>query len=108
MKKNTISLLAVLAAFSMTASSVSAQITLPKVSKDSIKEAIAITEEVVDDTKDQEEFLDRAVKDETVEMAQPEEQGITIDRIAPLGGEVLLLGILGGAYLIGKKRKEKE
>jgi hypothetical protein len=108
MKKNTISLLAVLAAFSITATSTSAQITVPKVSKDSIKEAIAITEEVVDDTKDQEEFLDRAVKDETVEMAQPEEQNITIDGIAPLGSEILLLSILGGAYLIGKKRKEEE
>ena len=24
----------------------------------------------------------------------------------PLGGEVLVLGVLGGAYLLGKKRKE--
>ena len=105
MKKNTISLLA---AFSITATSTSAQITVPKVSKDSIKEAIAITEQVVDDTKDQEEFLDRAVKDETVEMAQPEEQNITIDYLAPMGSGVLLLSCLGGAYLLGKKRKENK
>jgi hypothetical protein len=41
-------------------------------------------------------------------MAQPEEQNITIDGIAPLGSGILLLSVLGGAYLIGKKRKEEE
>lgn len=100
MKKNT--MLAVLAVFLMTASSVEAQI---KVSQKDDLESIAITEEV-DDTKGQEEFLDRAVKTETVEMTQPEKQNITIDYCAPLGGEILLLSCLGGAYLIGKKRKK--
>lgn len=37
---------------------------------------------------------------------------ITIDQYeeiyAPLGGEVLVLGVLGGAYLMGKKKHEKE
>jgi hypothetical protein len=75
--------------------------------KEGLKEAIAVTEEE-EDTKDQEEFLDRAVKDETVEMPQPEKQNITIDSLAPLGGEVLLLSVLGGAYLLGKKRKEND
>ena len=32
---------------------------------------------------------------------------VTYDQYAPLGGEVLVLGLLGGAYLLGKKRKEK-
>ena len=32
---------------------------------------------------------------------------VTYDQYAPLGGEVLALGLLGGAYLLGKKRKEK-
>ena len=105
MKKNTISMLALLAAFSMTASSVFAQIKVSQ--KEGLKEAIAVTEEE-EDTKDQEEFLDRAVKDETVEMPQPEKQNITIDSLAPLGGEVLLLSVLGGAYLLGKKRKEND
>ena len=31
---------------------------------------------------------------------------LTIDQYAPLGGEVLVLGLLGGAYLLGKKRKD--
>ena len=105
MKKNTISMFALLTAFSMTASFSQAQIT--KVEKQEFTESIAIAEEV-DDTKDQEEFFDRAVKDENVEMPQPEQQNITIDSLCPLGGEVLLLSILGGAYLLGKKRKEND
>lgn len=103
MKKSTISMLALLAAFSMTATS-QAQIT--KAEKKDFTENIAVAEEI-DDTKGQEEFLNREVKDETVEMAQPEKQNITIDQLAPLGSEILLLSCLGGAYLIGKRRKEK-
>jgi hypothetical protein len=105
MKKNTITTLALIAAFSITATSVQAQIT--KASKNDFKENIAVAEEV-DDTKDLEEFLDRSIKDETVEFAQPEKQNIEIDYLAPLGGEILLLSCLGGAYLIGKKRKENK
>ena len=44
--------------------------------------------------------------DEVVEMPQAEQQNITIDYLAPLGGELLLLTCLGGAYLLGKRRKE--
>lgn len=105
MKKNTIPMLAILAAFSMTATSVQAQI--KKVSKEDFQGSIAITEEV-DDTKGHEEFLNRTIKDETVEMVQPEKQNIEIDYLAPLGSEILLLSCLGGAYLIGKKRKENK
>ena len=32
--------------------------------------------------------------------------GLTIDQYAPLGGEILVLGCLGGAYLLGKRRKK--
>ena len=35
------------------------------------------------------------------------ESDITFDSIAPLSGGMLVLGCLGGAYLIGKRRKEK-
>ncbi len=36
-------------------------------------------------------------------------QNLTIDQYAPLGGgEVLLLGLLGGAYLLGKRRKKED
>ena len=36
------------------------------------------------------------------------ELNVTYDQYAPLGGEVLVLGLLGGAYLLGKKRGSKE
>ena len=103
MNKNTITTLAFIAAFSMTATSVQAQIT--QVSKEEAKSNIAVTEEV-DDTKGLDDFLDRSVHDETVELAQPEKQNIEIDYLAPLSGGVLLLSCLGGAYLLGKRRKE--
>ncbi|MBR5081009.1 MAG: hypothetical protein IKX35_01035 [Bacteroidales bacterium] len=31
---------------------------------------------------------------------------ISMDNYAPLGGGILVLGCLGGAYLVGKRRKE--
>lgn len=34
-------------------------------------------------------------------------QGITIDQYAPLGEGLLLLGCLGGAYLLGKRRRKE-
>ena len=37
----------------------------------------------------------------------PGKAGITIDRYAPLGGEIFVLACLGGAYLLGKRRKEE-
>ena len=33
---------------------------------------------------------------------------VTTDQYAPLGGGWLLLGCLGGAYLLGKRRKQEE
>lgn len=43
-------------------------------------------------------------------LEKPEEvkPGITIDYLAPLGEGLLILGCLGGAYLVGKRRKERE
>ena len=102
MKKNTITTLALIAAFTMAASTIEAQIARPKDFDNSID--LAEKEEVID--KEQEEFLDRSIKDEEVEMPQPEEQNITIDYLAPLNGGILLLSCLGGAYLLGKRRKE--
>jgi hypothetical protein len=34
--------------------------------------------------------------------------GLTTDQYAPLGGGWLVLGCLGGAYLLGKKKSRKE
>ena len=33
---------------------------------------------------------------------------VTIDQYAPLGGGIWVLGCLGGAYLLGKRKKRKE
>ena len=35
------------------------------------------------------------------------ELGVTNDQYAPVGGGIALLGLLGGAYLIAKKRREE-
>ena len=103
MKKNTFYSLALMVAFSMSISTLEAQIQVSK--QQEAPTNIAIMEKE-DENKDLDEFLDRAVKDETVEMAQPEKQNIEIDYLAPLSGGVLLLSCLGGAYLLGKRRKE--
>lgn len=103
MKKNTFYSLALMVAFSMSISTLEAQIQVSK--QQETPTNIAIMEKE-DENKELDEFLDRAVKDETVEMAQPEKQNIEIDYLAPLSGGVLLLSCLGGAYLLGKRRKE--
>ena len=56
----------------------------------------------------EEEDSERTNTDESeLELPMVPELGITIDQYAPLGGEILVLGCLGGAYLLGK-RKRKE
>ena len=61
-------------------------------------------------------FVDEETREYTmrVNIASPTDQkpikpilGATKDQYAPLGGEVLVLGLLGGAYLLGKKRENK-
>lgn len=45
--------------------------------------------------------------DDGVAISLEENEGeISIENFAPLGGGILVLGCLGGAYLIGKRRKE--
>ena len=105
MKKNTFYTLALMVAFSMSITTLEAQIQVSKQQDTPSNTNIAIMEKE-DENKNLDEFLDRAVKDETVEMAQPEKQNIEIDYLAPLSGGVLLLSCLGGAYLLGKRRKE--
>jgi len=57
---------------------------------------------------EEEEDSERTNTDESeLELPMVPELGITIDQYAPLGGEILVLGCLGGAYLLGK-RKRKE
>ena len=59
-------------------------------------------EEEVEDERD-----DVKVDDQGLELPITPGLGITIDSFAPLGGEIFVLGLLGGAYLVGK-RKRKE
>ena len=55
----------------------------------------------------EEEDSERTNTDESeLELPMVPELGITIDQYAPLGGEILVLGCLGGAYLLGKRRKK--
>ena len=58
--------------------------------------------------EEEEEDSERTNTDESeLELPMVPELGITIDQYAPVGGEILVLGCLGGAYLLGK-RKRKE
>ena len=36
------------------------------------------------------------------------EEGLSLENFAPLSSGILVLGCLGGAYLIGKRRKEQD
>ncbi len=57
--------------------------------------------------EEEEEDSERTNTDESeLELPMVPELGITIDQYAPLGGEILVLGCLGGAYLLGKRRKK--
>ena len=57
---------------------------------------------------EEEEGSDRTETDgEDLELPAVPQLGITIDQYAPLGGEILVLGCLGGAYLLSKRKKTK-
>lgn len=103
MKKRIITVLGLVTALSMLTSTSFAQIQIIK--KEKAQGNIIVYEE--DEEDEDGEGLDRSNgNDEVVEMPQAEQQNITIDYLAPLGGELLLLSCLGGAYLLGKRRKE--
>ena len=57
-------------------------------------------------------FLDEEKREYTMRVnaappgAKPIKPNAKKGEYVPLGGEVLVLGVLGGAYLLGKKRKE--
>lgn len=104
MKKSMITVLGLVTALSMLAGTTYAQIQV--LQKEKVQGNIVVYDE---EEEDEVEGLDRSkADDELVEMPQAEQQNITIDYLAPLGGELLLLSCLGGAYLIGKRRKEQK
>ena len=102
MKRRIFTVLGLMTALSMLTSTTYAQIQVLK--KEKVQGNIVVYEE---DEEDKEEGSDKSKgNDEGVEMPQAEHQNITIDYLAPLGGELLLLSCLGGAYLLGKRRKK--
>lgn len=70
----------------------------------SVKAQIMIMEE--EEEVEEKEAADS--EEEEFELPITAESGITIDRYAPLGSGILLLGCLGGAYLLGKRRKSED
>lgn len=64
------------------------------------------SEEVIEE---EQPVVDRSVDEQGLErpIESPKEGGITIDEYAPLGGEIFVLGCLGGAYLLGKRRRKE-
>lgn len=100
MKKKMITVLGLVTTLSMLTGTTYAQIQV--LQKEKAQGNIVVYEE-----EDEEEGVEmRSANDEMVEMPQADQQNITIDYLAPLGGELLLLSCLGGAYLLGKRRKE--
>ena len=54
-----------------------------------------------------EEELSERAGSESYDLPNIPQLGVTYDQLAPLGGDMLLLGCLGGAYLLGKRRKKR-
>ena len=60
------------------------------------------------DEEEEEDSERTDVDEQGLELPAVPELGITIDQYAPLGGEILVLGCLGGAYLLGKRKKKEQ
>ncbi len=103
MKKRMTTVLGLVTALSMLTSTSFAQIQILK--KEKVQGNIVVYEENEEDGEGNGPDMSKG-DNEVVEMPQAEQQNITIDYLAPLGGELLLLSCLGGAYLLGKRRKE--
>ena len=104
MKKRMITVLGLVTALSMLTGTTYAQIQV--LEEERIQGNILVYEGDEEEDEENEEIEMSKGNDELVEMPQAEQQNITIDYLAPLGGELLLLSCLGGAYLLGKRRKE--
>ena len=55
----------------------------------------------------EEDFNERAESTTNAQLPGVPQLDVTYDQYTPLGGGALILGCLGGAYLIGKRKKEK-
>ena len=56
--------------------------------------------------EEMEKSLRGGVEDDLGSVTIQEDDVISMENYAPLGSGILVLGCLGGAYLIGKRRKE--
>ena len=90
MKKNVITILAILA------------LLFGPMSVKTAKSQIMI---LVEEEEKETERVD--VDEQGLELPMVPQLGITIDQYAPLGGEILVLGCLGGAYLLSKRRRKE-
>ena len=66
----------------------------------------AKAQNIFDNNEEMEKVLRGGSDGDEGDIKEPRED-ISMESIAPLSGGILVLGCLGGAYLIGKKRKEK-
>ena len=60
------------------------------------------------DEKEEEENERTNTEASELELPTVPELGITIDQYAPIGEGIMVLAALGGAYLLGKRRKEQQ
>jgi hypothetical protein len=63
----------------------------------------------IESTKEKKDLNEGAGAEEGGTISLEDLEGdISLENFAPLGGGILVLGCLGGAYLIGKRRKEQK
>ncbi len=60
------------------------------------------------DEEEEEENERTNTEESELELPAIPELGITIDQYAPIGEGIVVLAALGGAYLLGKRRKEQQ
>jgi len=106
MKKRIFRVLGLVTALSMLTGTIYAQIQV--LQKEKFQGNIIVYEEEDEEDEEGEEGVVMSKGGEDIVEMPQVEQNITIDYLAPLGGELLLLSCLGGAYLFGKRRKEQK
>lgn len=104
MRKNSVTLAAITALF---LGSVNAQ--TPQTTYHASMTDVAVEQQYTGDENLEEPIKAQAgITGEGLDQPEEVKPGITIDYLAPLGEGLLILGCLGGAYLVGKRRKERE
>jgi hypothetical protein len=74
---------------------------------DTLRVLDGLEEDVVVDEEEGQD-VDSSVDEQGLERPiEAPKGGITIDEYAPLSGEILVLACLGGAYLLGRRRRKE-